>query len=172
MSVITDMLKHSEPIVGDLLKVYGSFITGSYAIGGETSESDIDVVIPIQTNVDDVVARNVFKYGMVKRRSSYNNGVKLIRQGWCVTINIVSLHPFDYCAWLFATNTMAGMQPVLDKVTRHRVFEMFCLAYKLANGNSETITADGARWYYDSHKPSVTMKTIIDISTTKEGVSV
>lgn len=170
MSVITNMRRNSKPIVDELLEVYGSFITGSYAIGGETLESDIDVVIPIQIGCDDVVARNVFKYGMTKQPSSYNNGVKLVRQGWCVPINIVRLHPFDYCAWLFATNTMAGMSPVLDKVTRHRVFEMFCLAYKLASGNSETITVDGACSYYDSHKPSVTMKTIIDINTIKEGV--
>ena len=168
MSVRTDMLKASQPIVDDLLELYGSFITGSYAIGGESVESDIDVVIPIQNNADDLIARDVFKYGLKKEPSNYNNGVKLIRQGRCVPINIVRLHPFEYCAWLFATNTMAGMRPVTDKVIRHRVFEMFCLAYKLAAGNSETITIDGACSYYDSHRPSITMKHIIDISNTKE----
>ena len=170
MSVIIDMLKHSEPIVNDLFNIYGSFITGSYAIGCETLESDIDVVIPIQNNADDLIARDVFKYGLIRQPSNYNNGVKLIRQGWCVPINIVRLHPFEYCAWLFATNTMAGMQPVTDKVIRHRVFETFCLAYKLASGNSETLTVDGACSYYDSHKPSITMKHIIDITTTKEEI--
>lgn len=169
MPVMTDLLKHSEPIVVDLLAIHGSFITGSYAIGGETIESDIDIVIPIDfDNADDWIARNVFKYDLIREPSNYNNGVKLIRQGWCVPINIVRLHPFEYCAWLFATNTMAGMQPVTDKVIRHRAFEMFCLAYKLASGNSETLTVDGACSYYDSHKPSITMKHIIDTSTTKE----
>ncbi|WP_407448660.1 nucleotidyltransferase domain-containing protein [Fibrobacter sp.] len=169
MSVITDMLKNSEPIVDDLLKIYGSFITGSYAIGGETFGSDIDVVIPIHIDPGDLIARDMFKYGLAKEPSNYNNGVKVFRRGWCVPINIVRLHPFEYCAWLFATNTMAGMPPIIDKVTRHRVFEMFCLAYKLASGNSETLTIDGACAYYDRHKPTATMKTIINISITKEG---
>ena len=164
MSIRTDMLKASQPIVDDLLELYGSFITGSYAIGGESVESDIDVVIPIQNNADDLIARNVFKYGLTKEPSNYNNGVKLVRRGRCVPINIVRLHPFEYCAWLFATNTMAELPPVLDKATRHRAFEALGLAYKLASPNSETVTIEGARKYFDSHKPSVNMKTIISIA--------
>lgn len=164
MSGITDMLKNSEPIVDDLLALHGSFITGSYAIGGETTESDIDVVIPICHDADAVIARNVFKYGLGKEPSCYNNGIKIFRAGWCVPVNIVQLHPFEYCAWLFATNTMAGLPPITDKTTRHRAFETFVLGYKLANPNSETLTIDGASLYYDAHKPSTTMKTIVDIT--------
>lgn len=164
MSGITDLLKNSEPIVNDLLAMHGSFITGSYAIGGETVESDIDVVIPIHRNVNDMIARDVFKYGLKKEPSNYNNGVKIFRAGWCVPVNIVRLHPFEYCAWLFATNTMAELPPITDKVTRHRAFETFVLAYKLANPNSETLTVDDACLYYDAHKPSTTMKTIVDIT--------
>lgn len=164
MSVRTNMLKSSQPIVDELLGQFGSFITGSYAIGGNTIESDIDVVLPIDNPSDYFIDSLRIRYNLRVEPSNYNNGVKLIARGRLVTINIVRLHPFEYCAWLFATNTMAGLPPVTDKTTRHRAFEALVLAYKLASPNSETLTLEGAHKYFDSHKPSMDMKTIINIA--------
>lgn len=165
MTIRTDMLKASQPIVDELLCRFGSFITGSYAIGGDTIGSDIDVVLPIEYSPSDYLINSLrIRYNLNVEPSNYNNGVKLIAPGRLIPINIVRLHPFEYCAWLFATNTMAELPPVLDKATRHRAFEALCLAYKLASPNSETVTIEGARKYFDSHKPSVNMKTIISIA--------
>ena len=164
MSVRTDMLKASQPIVDALLGQFGSFITGSYAIGGDTTESDIDVVLPIDNPSDYLIDSLRIRYALNVEPSNYNNGVKLAAPGRLVPVNIIRLHPFDYCAWLFATNTMAGLPPVLDKTTRHRAFEALCLAYKLASPGSETLTTDGAYKYFESHKPSMDMKTIINIT--------
>lgn len=164
MSVITDMLKASQPIVDELLSRFGSFITGSYAIGGATDESDIDVVLPIDNPSDDLIASLCIRYRLRRESSLYNNGVKFTAPGRLVPVNIVRLHPFEYCAWLFATNTMAGLPPVIDKTTRHRAFEALALAYKLASPYSETLTIVGAQKYFDRHKPSIDMKHIINIA--------
>lgn len=161
MSIRTDMLKASQPIVDKLVNQFGSFITGSYAIGGATIESDIDVVLPIDNPSDDLIDSLRIRYNLQVNPSNYNNGVKLTAPGRSVPVNIVRLHPFEYCAWLFATNTMAGLPPVLDKTTRHRAFEALALGYKLASPNSETITVESAYKYFDSHKPSMNMETII-----------
>lgn len=164
MSIRTDRLKASQPIVDELLGQFGSFITGSYAIGGDTIGSDIDVVLPIDNPSDYLIDSLRIRYNLNVEPSNYNNGVKLTAPGRIVPVNIVRLHPFEYCAWLFATNTMAGLPPVLDKTTRHRAFEALGLAYKLASPNSETITIEGAHKYFDTHKPSMDMKTIINIT--------
>lgn len=164
MSIRTDMLKASQPIVDELLGQFGSFITGSYAIGGDTIESDIDVVLPIDNPSDYLIDSLRIRYNLRVEPSNYNNGVKMMAPGRLVPVNIVRLHPFEYCAWLFATNTMAELPPVLDKTTRHRAFEALGLAYKLASPNSETLTIEGAHKYFDSHKPSMDMKTIINIA--------
>lgn len=164
MSVRANMLKASQPLVDELLDQFGSFITGSYAIGGDTIRSDIDVVLPIDNLSNNLIGSLRIKYRLNVEPSNHNNGVKLMAPGRLVPVNIIMLHPFEYCAWLFATNTMAGLPPVLDKTTRHRAFEALVFAYKLASPDSETLTPAGADKYFDSHKPAMDMKTIVSIA--------
>lgn len=168
-SMFLDLLKGSQLAADKLLRIPGSYITGSLAVGGERDNSDIDIVVPLDfhvgTVVDDIV--NILKYSKVP--SEYNKGLKLLRQGLGAPINILQLHPLDYCAWLFATNTMASQAPIQDKNLRHRSFEAFVLAFKMSNISGREYTIDGAYNYFEAHKPALTFTDIIKIQETKEG---
>jgi hypothetical protein len=163
------MLKGSQLAVDKLLRIPGSYITGSFAVGGERAASDVDIVIPLDVDVGplvDDIAKTLY-YSKVP--SDYNKGFKLLRQGRGVPINILQLHPLDYCAWLFATNTMASQAPIKDKNLRHRSFEAFVLAFKMSNISGLEYTIDGAYNYFEAHKPALTFTDIIKIQETKEG---
>lgn len=166
MSMLTDMLERTRPVVDRLLRLHGGFITGSYAIGGDTTASDIDVALSIDIFVDDTIRLLRDEYNLDLTPSDYNNGIKLTTCVACTTVpvNIVRLHPFEYCAWLFATNTMAELPPIIDRHMRHRAFEAFVFAYKLANPNSETLGVYGVHKYFDNHQPSMNMEAIINIA--------
>lgn len=166
---LLDLLKGSRLAVDKLLRIPGSYITGSFAVGGERPASDVDIVVPLGFNVDPLVDDIVKILHYSKVPSDYNKGFKLLRQGLGIPINILQLHPLDYCAWLFATNTMASQAPIQDKNLRHRSFEAFVLAFKMSNISGREYTIDGAYNYFEAHKPALTFTDIIKIQETKEG---
>ena len=168
--MFSDLLKGGQAAADRLLRITGSYITGSLAVGGERTASDVDIVVPIDRCVEPVVADIVKIYHYSKAPSDYNKGLKLLRQGFSVPINILQLHPLDYCAWLFATNTMASQAPIQDKNLRHRSFEAFVLAFKISNITGAEYTIGGAYNYFAAHKPALTFTDIIKIQETKEGV--
>lgn len=127
-----------QSIIG---KRIGTYVTGSFIIGGATIVSDIDIVIPIDSSID------TSELGQLARRyrgnvedSLYNNGRKLIMPG-LTTINILQLHPMDYAAFMFATETMLCAPIVEDRNARHRCFEELCHAYK-SFINPKCVTVD------------------------------
>lgn len=108
----------------------GSYVTGSFIVGGATPTSDIDIVIPIDNGIGLVVLDRIAnQYGGDVKYSDYNNGRKLCIPG-LTTINILQLHPMDYAAFMFATKTMCGAPVVEGRNARHRCFEELCHAYK------------------------------------------
>lgn len=116
-----------EPIVD---KRIGTYVTGSFIVGGATRKSDIDIVIPIDNAIPVVVLDQIANsFGGTVGHSEYNNGLKLKIPG-ATTINILQLHPLDYAAFMFATGAMARAPIVTDRTTRHRCFEELCHAYK------------------------------------------
>lgn len=141
--------------VGELLNTvndYEGFMTGSSIIGGFTLTSDIDVVFPIQ--VKNLAASRLQmkcrELAFRKEESDYNGGYKLMRDD-SVILNVVALHPFDYCAWLFATNVLKEQHLPQDKCIRHRAFELAVTLFKIANANSDFVTAKGASKYYKTN---------------------
>lgn len=141
-------------IINRLNQVSGTFITGSAAIGGfDKDTSDIDIVVPIEYDtIIDSIWTMASMQAWNKETSEYSNGIKFRRHD-AITINIVCLHPFDYCAWLFATNLMRQQDPIIDRNLRHRLFEAAILWFKMANGDSKYLTVDGAECYYLNHRP-------------------
>ncbi len=127
------------------------FITGTAAIGPyKPGSSDIDVVILIndRTNIHNIFS----KY--ITEESSYNNGFKFRYKGFAPIVNVVALHPLDFCAWLWTTMTMynaadTGVQWP-DKNDRHRKFELCVLLFKTVIAQSSHYGIDGAMCYYDS----------------------
>lgn len=108
----------------------GTYVTGSFIIGGATPESDIDIVLPIINGSSCVVLdRMANLHGGEVKYSDYNNGRKLCIPG-LTTINILQLHPLEYAAFMFATKTMCCAPVVEDRNARHRCFEELCHAYK------------------------------------------
>lgn len=139
------------------VSVCKGFMTGSAAIGGFNNDSDIDIVFPIQvaTSVDAALRAKSQELGFVIVPSDYNGGYKLERLG-NVTLNVIILHPYDYCAWLFATNTLKKQQTIHDKFTRHRAFELAVTLFKLANAGTGYVTAQGSEMYCDrNHEKSL-----------------
>lgn len=166
--MLSDMLKGSQLAVDKLLRIPGSYITGSFAVGGERDTSDIDIVVPLSYSLNITIDEIVNILHFTKVPSDYNKGFKLLRQGLGVPINVLQLHPLDYCAWLFATNTMASQAPIQDKNIRHRSFEAFTLAFKMSNISGSEYTIDSAYNYFMAHKPALTFTDIIKIQETKE----
>lgn len=167
--MLSDLLKGSQLAADKLLRIPGSYITGSFAVGGERDTSDVDIVVPLDRPVDPIIGDIAEILHFTKVPSDYNKGFKLLRQGLGVPINVLQLHPLDYCAWLFATNTMASQAPIQDKNLRHRSFEAFTLAFKMSNISGSEYTIDGAYNYFMAHKPALTFTDIIKIQETKEG---
>lgn len=113
------------------LRPFGSYITGSAIIGSFGFESDIDIVIPIDVcQAGDGWLREYARaVGVDISSSSYNNGLKLIIPGY-QTINILRLHPLDYCAFMFATDTLRRAPIITSRNARHRAFEELCHTFK------------------------------------------
>ncbi len=154
---MTDMFKLIKPclrldLTGELIRSVdfcNGFITGSAVIGGFTESSDIDVVFSLDRS-DDVrfaLSEKLKEIGFQMTESYYNKGYKLEKPG-AVTLNVITLHPYDYCAWLFATNTLVAQHPIHDKYTRHRAFELAVTLFKLANVGTDCLTVAGAKKYY------------------------
>lgn len=142
-------------LTGELIRsvdLFDGFITGSSIIGGFGMSSDIDIVFSLVNSggvyrvLDD--KRKELGFDMIE--SEYNKGHKLTKPGH-VTLNVITLHPYDYCAWLFATNTLVAQHPIHDKFIRHRAFELAVTLFKLANIGTDYLTIDGAEKYYRSN---------------------
>lgn len=127
------------------------FITGTAAIGPyKPGESDIDIVILISDRraIHDKFGKYIIE------ESSYNNGFKFRYKGTAPIVNVVALHPLDFCAWLWTTMTMYNAaergSTWPDKNDRHRKFELCVLTFKTVMAQSQHYALDGAESYYDS----------------------
>lgn len=139
----------------------GSYVTGSYIIGGTSVASDIDIVLPIDQGVNDSWLSQITKrFGGEVIDSDYNNGRKLRIPG-TTTINILQLHPADYAAFMFATDTMLRNPIVTDRNARRRCFEELCHAYK-SFINPGCVSVDEMYKVYDRHKVAPYMANNID----------
>lgn len=143
-----DLTKQLVESVHDL----SGFMTGSAVIGGFNNDSDIDVVFPIYTStaVDVRLRRKSLELGFNVVSSDYNGGYKLARSG-NVILNVIRLHPYDYCAWLFATNTLKKQLVIHDKFTRHRAFELAVTLFKLVNSGADYVSRSGAEIFYSKN---------------------
>lgn len=158
MIAASDLIKGANPIIEMLCDVPGAFMTGSAIIGGfDWRTSDIDVIVPIQYELSTLEIKAKGIYNFIKEPSNYNGGFKLIKQGASVPVNIIQLHPFDYCGWLFATNILAEQDTIKDKFARHRAFEIAVSLFKMSSTTGRHVTCDGAATYYDTH--SVNLRT-------------
>lgn len=139
----------------------GTYVTGSFIIGGATPVSDIDIVLPIDNGITlAALDRIANQHGGEVKYSDYNNGRKLVIPG-LTTINILQLHPMDYAAFLFATKTMLRVPIVEDRNARHRCFEELCHAYK-SFINPKCVTIDEMHKVISCNIDSVFMANRID----------
>lgn len=144
------------PVLKELAALHGTFVTGSAAIGGfNIQESDIDIVVPIEYRDADIKAikTRLQSAGYILVPSGYNDGFKILEQGLSIPVNVITLRPFEYCAWLFATNVLANQEIIRDRNARHRAFELACLLFKTTNTSGRYVTTDGASHYFFNHKP-------------------
>lgn len=79
-----------------------AFLTGSYRFGRENYGSDIDIAIPIHKS--DELIKFIYHDEHASKElieSHYNAGVKFERQfsGQIRIVNIVKLHPLEFCCW-------------------------------------------------------------------------
>lgn len=153
-SLIKEYAEHTRPIINELNEIPGTFITGSAAVGGwKPLESDIDVVVPIEhIDVVNHIRDRLAKSEICSEPSSYNNGFKFVKPGHTIPVNVVILHPFDYCAWLFATNTLMDSDTIHDRNARHRAFELAVLLFKTIHITGNHTTTDGASLYCTRNK--------------------
>lgn len=150
-----DLIKGANPIIEMLCEIPGAFMTGSAVIGGfDWRTSDIDVIVPIERELSTLEMKAKDIYNFIKEPSNYNGGFKLIKRGASVPVNIIQLHPFDYCSWMFATNILAEQDTIRDKFARHRAFEIAVSLFKMSSTTGRHVTCDGAAHYYDFHKPA------------------
>lgn len=159
--IFKEFADNTRPIIQELNKISGTFITGSVAIGGfKPLESDIDVVVLIQH--DYTIKQLQAKFALLgfgTEPSNYNGGFKFIKPGHTIPVNVIILHPFDYCAWLFATNTLAKLDFIHDRNARHRAFELAVLLFKTVDTSGRHTTIDGSDMYYTAQNP----ERIIDV---------
>lgn len=113
------------------LSSFGSYVTGSAIIGNFGIESDIDIVVPsdVCQASDEWLREYARTVNAFVQPSSYNNDLKLIIPGY-QTINILRLHPLDYCAFMFATDTLMRAPIITSRNARHRAFEELCHTFK------------------------------------------
>ena len=166
--IFKEFASKTIPVIQGLNKISGTFVTGSAAIGGfKPLKSDIDVVVPIQ-NTDDVghLKAELGFQGFNSMPSDYNNGFKLVIPGQTIPVNIIMLHPFDYCAWLFATNTLANCEVIHDRNARHRAFELAVLLFKMASTSGRYTTVDGSCTYFDHSNSKCVMDVFNNIVST------
>lgn len=153
--IFKEFADNTRPLIQELNKISGTFITGSVAIGGfKPLQSDIDVVVPIQYG--DTIRHLQAKFalqGFALEPSNYNGGFKFIKPGHAIPVNTIILHPFDYCAWLFATKTLATLDFIREKNARHRAFELAVLLFKTVDTSGRHTTIDGSNMYYTAQNP-------------------
>lgn len=149
-------------IINSLIdKRIGAYVTGSFIIGGATIESDIDIVIPIDNGIAPITLDRMANLnGGQVRYSNYNNGRKLYIPG-LTPINILQLHPLEYAAFMFATETMCCAPIVEDRNARHRCFEELCHAYK-SFINPKCVTIDEMHKVIDRNLDAPYMANKID----------
>ena len=150
------------PVLKELAALHGTFVTGSAAVGGFIiNDSDINIVVPIEYRDVDIKAIKIRlqSAGYMLAPSDYNDGFKILKQGQSIPVNVITLHPFEYCAWLFATNVLANQETIKDRNARHRAFELACILFKSTNTSGRYVTTEGASQYFFNHKP----REILDI---------
>lgn len=157
-----ELYDNTIPVLKELAALHGTFVTGSAAIGGfNIIYSDIDIVVPIEyrdVGIKSIKTR-LQSAGYILAPSDYNDGFKILKQGQSIPVNVITLHPFEYCAWLFATNVLANQETIKDRNARHRAFELACILFKSTNTSGRYVTTDGASHYFFNHKP----REILDI---------
>lgn len=127
-----------------------AFVTGSRVIGGEQPMSDVNVVIMVD-RASELRAAFGTKFGPAKD-SAYNNGIKYqVPSTIGLDVNIIPLHPVDFCAWAWTTNILSKSCVCrnLPREKRHRTFELGVLAFKSLHPTAGICNCKSALdWYF------------------------
>lgn len=157
--------KHVKPILDIIDSVCrnDAFVTGSRMIGGERPMSDIDICVMIKDiGVLDTKLKEAFGN---PEYSVYNNGRKYRAPYIGLYVNIIPLHPVDFCAWAWTTDTLSQSMVCrnLSRETRHRTFELGVLAFKTLQNTAAVCTTDGAMtWYFNKISDSIKLHNFMD----------
>ena len=157
--------KHAKPILDIIKNVCGNdaFVTGSRMIGGELPMSDIDICVMIK-DVDTLDIRLKEAFGNPEY-SAYNNGRKYKTPIIGLYVNIIPLHPVDFCAWAWTTDTLRESLVCrsISREDRHRKFELGILAFKTLQNTASVCNIDGALiWYSDKISDSIKLHNFMD----------
>lgn len=157
--------KYVKPILAIIRDVCGNdaFVTGSRMIGGERPMSDVDIVVMVKdiaelnTKLEEAIGPAML--------SSYNNGLKFKAPGLGLYVNIIPLHPVDFCAWAWTTDILRASFVCrgASREDRHRKFELGVLAFKTLQNTASVCTIGGAMtWYFNEISDSIKLYNFMD----------
>lgn len=115
-----------------------AFLTGSYRFGRENHMSDIDIAIPIHESAELIKFLDHDEHASKKLiESHYNAGVKFERQfsGQIRIVNIVKLHPLEFCCWSKAAKMLNAGNFNLKNVEKryfHSIHQLAVTMSKMA----------------------------------------
>jgi len=109
-----------------------AFLTGSYRFGRQHAESDVDIAILISSK--SIIEEHLS--GKVKTwPSHYNAGFKFVSPRFSVVVNIIPLHPLEFCCWSKTAKMLVASQSDfknLDKQTFHAIHQLAVTLAKLS----------------------------------------
>lgn len=157
--------KYVKPILDIIKDVCGNdaFITGSRMIGGEQPMSDVDIVVMVK-DVDQLKIQLIEAIGQAML-SSYNNGLKFRAPELGLYVNIIPLHPVDFCAWAWTTDILRESLVCrgTSREDRHRKFELGVLAFKTLQNTASVCTINGAlAWYFNEISDSIKLHSFMN----------
>ena len=97
--------------------------------------------------------------------SVYNNGRKYKAHYLGLYVNIIPLHPVDYCAWAWTTDTLRQSMVCRNqsREIRHRIFELGVLAFKTLKNTAAVCNSDGATmWYFNEISDDIKLHNFMD----------
>lgn len=114
-----------DTILDRLLRI--GFLTGSRAFGTSRSDSDWDIVYPIQYagEISDIIK------DMPKDPSNYFSGYCISDNG--KVINLIPVHPHEFLPWVLATKAMTATlkeSGIVDPIKKYAIFQGIVCLYK------------------------------------------
>jgi hypothetical protein len=132
-------------------------------IGGELPMSDVDICVMIK-DISELDAKLKEAFGPAEC-SAYNNGRKYQTVNFGLYVNIIPLHPVDFCAWAWTTDTLSQSLVCrgMAREHRHRTFELGVLAFKTLQNTASICNIDGAMtWYFNKVSDNIKLHNFMD----------